>query len=891
MSEVVVHPEVELESRDSDVPLEMSDFLGFSLFKNLKSAPPVVKYPGSLKLRFYEPGEAIVRQGEPGYTCFYLLAPEDFEVSRLRESVTKLNSPAMFSALRTPPQREAGIVGIQQSRPQARTKPARRTWWPWANSQRVAARPDKQERNVTIPFDGPTLLGDKLTAAVLHPGDLFGELSCIDRTPRSATIYAISNVFLIEITNNIFVQFRKDTNFANKMNSVYKQRVLNGQLRQMSFFQRIPAKQLEQVRDQIELLTLKAGEIMMDEYDPPEAMYIIRSGIIKVAKNLGSLIRREDIYDWEGLIRRLRDPAPATAPESSPATPNAMEKTTLGNAELDLAPLRAYLLPATRDLLRQIDPKRFLQAPKAIKSQIDEEKWRILDGLNEIIKKLPDLRDAKIVEKDPILGKYKQHPLLSELRDVMAVDEFQQRLKTMDSDRKKWTDVDIRRCNRWLLDVVFSAAMHPKPFPTGAEVVLNYRGSSEFLGEGVLTGSRRIATCVAYSHPGGSGEVQVARIPATVVKLLMEANPQAAEEISEVAKQRRKETVERTSQEVWKSNEMLNTGKYAELGLIYGQKLMLIDLERCTRCDECVNACVNNHDDGRTRLILDGPRIGKYLIPSTCRSCIDPVCMIGCPVSSIHRGGNNEIVIENWCIGCDKCAKQCPYDAIQMGDIGLIHEYSLGWRYILEDQIDRADRQSGAWPKAPFRDRDWLVGHAPFHFNQALRDSIGRPPFGPSPDRPGGEAFLFRYPFQLTPDQLQDSEDVFLLTLTTCDPNATPYTNGIAWTKVEKKTKGDYKGEIEFTLAGEETEVTRILVPGRNVLAVRARHIRESTFPLLQARLDLVHRRGKNVEKTVTHQAVVCDLCSTVPGQLPACVHACPHEAAIRVNARTEFPL
>ena len=96
---------------------------------------------------------------------------------------------------------------------------------------------------------------------------------------------------------------------------------------------------------------------------------------------------------------------------------------------------------------------------------------------------------------------------------------------------------------------------------------------------------------------------------------------------------------------------------------------MLIDLDRCTRCNQCVEACVAAHDDGHTRLYLDGPRFENYLVPISCRSCLDPVCMIGCPVGSINRGDKGEIVIENWCIGCSMCSEQCPYGSIVMNPL------------------------------------------------------------------------------------------------------------------------------------------------------------------------------------------------------------------------------
>jgi Fe-S-cluster-containing hydrogenase component 2 len=103
------------------------------------------------------------------------------------------------------------------------------------------------------------------------------------------------------------------------------------------------------------------------------------------------------------------------------------------------------------------------------------------------------------------------------------------------------------------------------------------------------------------------------------------------------------------------------------LGLSQGEKLMLIDLDHCTRCGDCVRACADTHA-GIPLLTRSGPRFGSYLVPGTCRQCLDPVCLLGCPVGSIHRGTSGEIVIKDWCIGCGLCSEQCPYDAITLSE-------------------------------------------------------------------------------------------------------------------------------------------------------------------------------------------------------------------------------
>ena len=44
--------------------------------------------------------------------------------------------------------------------------------------------------------------------------------------------------------------------------------------------------------------------------------------------------------------------------------------------------------------------------------------------------------------------------------------------------------------------------------------------------------------------------------------------------------------------------------------------------------------------------------------------------MVGCPVGSIRRRGSMEIIIEDWCIGCGLCARNCPYGNLNLHPFG-----------------------------------------------------------------------------------------------------------------------------------------------------------------------------------------------------------------------------
>lgn len=102
-----------------------------------------------------------------------------------------------------------------------------------------------------------------------------------------------------------------------------------------------------------------------------------------------------------------------------------------------------------------------------------------------------------------------------------------------------------------------------------------------------------------------------------------------------------------------------------DTGLIHGESVLLIDLNTCTRCDDCVRGCADTHG-GVPRFIREGSKFRSWSVPTACYQCTDPVCMIGCPTGAITRPlGTLEVTINtDTCIGCGNCVKRCPWGNI-----------------------------------------------------------------------------------------------------------------------------------------------------------------------------------------------------------------------------------
>ncbi len=108
---------------------------------------------------------------------------------------------------------------------------------------------------------------------------------------------------------------------------------------------------------------------------------------------------------------------------------------------------------------------------------------------------------------------------------------------------------------------------------------------------------------------------------------------------------------------------LLNYG--IENQLLNGQSIMVINLDRCTRCDDCVQACADSHE-GTPRFVREGSKFGNLLFPHACMHCQDPVCMIGCPSGALYRSHEKgEVLIDlDTCVGCTLCQENCIYDNI-----------------------------------------------------------------------------------------------------------------------------------------------------------------------------------------------------------------------------------
>jgi cGMP-dependent protein kinase 2 len=118
-----------------------------------------------------------------------------------------------------------------------------------------------------------------------------------------------------------------------------------------------------------------------------------------------------------------------------------------------------------------------------------------------------------------------------------------------------------------------------------------------------------------------------------------------------------------------------------ENGIGEATDVLLIDENLCVGCDNCEKACADSHD-GLSRLDREAGRTYAHLhVPTSCRHCEHPHCMADCPPNAIHRGDDGEVFIDETCIGCGNCQRNCPYGVIRMEKVPPPKPSLLSWLF------------------------------------------------------------------------------------------------------------------------------------------------------------------------------------------------------------------
>jgi Fe-S-cluster-containing dehydrogenase component/DMSO reductase anchor subunit len=113
-----------------------------------------------------------------------------------------------------------------------------------------------------------------------------------------------------------------------------------------------------------------------------------------------------------------------------------------------------------------------------------------------------------------------------------------------------------------------------------------------------------------------------------------------------------------------------------------------VDLDRCSGCKACVAAChtLNGLDEHETwrdvGLLIGGTAAQPVMqhVTTACHHCLEPACMIACPVDAYEKDPATGIVkhLDDQCFGCQYCTLACPYDVPKYhADKGIVRKCDM----------------------------------------------------------------------------------------------------------------------------------------------------------------------------------------------------------------------
>ena len=214
----------------------------------------------------------------------------------------------------------------------------------------------------------------------------------------------------------------------------------------------------------------------------------------------------------------------------------------------------------------------------------------------------------------------------------------------------------------------------------GKPVFLSYLPAGSYVGEmALIDGGRRTATVRAAIKS------EVIRLDGEAVRNLLRRKPDLLARFKTDMSSRQELTsfIEARKDGFGGVVDMYSSvaGFLVENGIGEATDVLLIDEKLCIGCDNCERACADAHE-GLSRLDREAGRTYAHLhVPTSCRHCEHPHCMADCPPNALNRGPDGEVYINDTCIGCGNCQRNCPYGVIRMAKVPPKKPGLLKWLF------------------------------------------------------------------------------------------------------------------------------------------------------------------------------------------------------------------
>lgn len=168
--------------------------------------------------------------------------------------------------------------------------------------------------------------GQRRKVASLGEGDFFGEMALLSKSPRLASVVATERTVVLELTRAVVARLiQRDASVARVLRAFHQERLLANVLRGNKLFSTLTPRQREATAQAFQLQTRPAGQTLLVQGQPGEALYLLLRGRCRVGhrhpdgkESQYPLLREGDVFGELSMMLGL--PATATVRTDSPCT-------------------------------------------------------------------------------------------------------------------------------------------------------------------------------------------------------------------------------------------------------------------------------------------------------------------------------------------------------------------------------------------------------------------------------------------------------------------------------------------------------------------------------------------------------------------------------------------